>query len=132
MIWRRFSSKTSMMLFLSMLKTKTQPSIQMKILGLIKKWGEKFVTYKSTFPNFTEVYQNLSRSGVVFPNNYSSTYFQYLPKMQPQSSNNYCNDFNSNANKGQSNEGGFDYAENIKYSLVPSKYEPKYRLSTSE
>ena len=76
-----------------MLKTKTQPSIQMKILGLIKKWGEKFVTYKSTFPNFTEVYQNLIRSGVVFPNNYSSTYFQYLPKMQPQSSNNYCNDF---------------------------------------
>ena len=126
MIWRRFSSKTSMMLFLSMLKTKTQPSIQMKILGLIKKWGEKFVTYKSTVPNFTEVYQNLIRSGVVFPNNYSSTYFQYLPKMQPQSLNNYCNDFNSNANKGQSNKGGFDYAENIKYSLVPSKYEPKY------
>ena len=126
MIWRRFSSKTSMMLFLSMLKTKNQPSIQMKILGLIKKWGEKFVTYKSTVPNFTEVYQNLIRSGVVFPNNYSSTYFQYLPKMQPQSSINYCNDFNSNANKGQSNEGGFDYAENIKYSLVPSKYEPKY------
>ena len=126
MIWRRFSSKTSMMLFLSMLKTKTQPSIQMKILGLIKKWGEKFVTYKSTVPNFTEVYQNLIRSGVVFPNNYSSTYFQYLPKMQPQSSNNYSNDFNSNANKGQSNKGGFDYAENIKYSLVPSKYEPKY------
>lgn len=135
MIWRRFSSKTSMMLFLSMLKTKTQPSIQMKILGLIKKWGEKFVTYKSTVPNFTEVYQNLIRSGVVFPNNYSSTYFQYLPKMQPQSLNNYSNDFgsnqydndfNSNANKGQSNEGGFDYAENIKYSLVPSKYEPKY------
>ena len=126
MIWRRFSSKTSMMLFLGMLKTKTQPSIQMKILGLIKKWGEKFVTYKSTVPNFTEVYQNLIRSGSVFPNNYSSTYFQYLPKMQPQSLNNYCNDFNSNANKGQSNEGGFDYAENIKYSLVPSKYEPKY------
>ena len=98
----------------------------MKILGLIKKWGEKFVTYKSTVPNFTEVYQNLIRSGVVFPNNYSSTYFKYLPKMQPQSSNNYSNDFNSNANKGQSNEGGFDYAENIKYSLVPSKYEPKY------
>lgn len=107
----------------------------MKILGLIKKWGEKFVTYKSTVPNFTEVYENLIRSGVVFPNNYSSTYFQYLPKMQPQSSNNYSNDFgsnqydndfNSNANKGQSNEGGFDYAENIKYSLVPSKYEPKY------
>ena len=98
----------------------------MKILGLIKKWGEKFVTYKSTVPNFTEVYQNLIRSGVVFPNNYSSTYFQYLPKMQPQSSNNYSNDFNSNANKGQSNKGGFDYAENIKYSLVPSKYEPKY------
>ena len=126
-----------MMLFLSMLKTKNQPSIQMKILGLIKKWGEKFATYKSTVPNFTEVYQNLIRSGVVFPNDFSSTYFQYLPKMQPQSqpsnnysndfgSNEYDNDFNSNANKGQSNEGGFDYAENIKYSLVPSKYEPKY------
>lgn len=137
MIWRQLSSKTSMLLFLNMLKTKTQPSIQMKILGLIKKWGEKFQSYKATIPNFTEVYQNLIRSGVVFPNDFSSNYFQYLPKMQQQSqpsnnysndfgSNEYENDFNSNVNKDLSNEGGFDYAENIKYSLVPSKYESKY------
>ena len=133
MIWRQLSSKSSMLLYLTMLKTRQQPSIQMKILGLIKKWGEKFQTYKATVPNFSEVYQNLLRSGVVFPNNFTSTYFQYLPKIQPQSnnysndftSNDYENDFNSN-NNAQSNEGGFDYAENIKYSLVPSQFEEKY------
>ena len=115
-----------------MLKTRTQPSIQMKILGLIKKWGEKFQSYKATVPNFSEVYQNLLRSGVVFPTDFTSTYAQYLPKIQPQSNNNYSNDFTSNDYENdfnsntQSNEGGFDYAENIKYSLVPSKFEPKY------
>ena len=115
----------------------------MKILGLLKKWGERFASYTATIPNFTEIYQNLLKSGVVFPNSYSSNYEQYIqnsnvsqsnfredpPRRNPPIQNyDYSNDFQGSSQGGNrgGNEVEFDYVENIKFSLNPSKFEPKY------
>ena len=39
--------KNTLILFLNLLKSKSIPSIQMKILGLLKKWGENAYNYYS-------------------------------------------------------------------------------------
>lgn len=56
---------------ISILKSKDSAEQQMKILGLIQKWGQKFENERDVVPNFYEVYQSLKKNGVIFPNNYS-------------------------------------------------------------
>jgi len=56
---------------ISILKSKDSAEQQMKILGLIQKWGLKFENEKETVPNYFEVFQSLKKNGVIFPNNYS-------------------------------------------------------------
>ena len=123
------SSKECLLLFVTLLKSRAVPSIQMKVLGLIKKWGIK---YSNGIPtaNFANIYQNLMKSGVFFPNDYQSSYQQYIKISKPVNKPLppvYSNPNPPVENKKVSNEVDFDYVENIKFSLNPSKYEHKYK-----
>ena len=125
----------------------------MKILGLIKKWGILFENKKDKIPNFTQIYKNLNQNGIVFPENYISSYNKYLsntPLYSNDNNNSNINNNNSNINNNNSNinnnnskinnnnsnintstinnnkEDVFDYFENIKEIINPSKFDKKY------
>lgn len=63
---------------INLLKSRDSPQIQVKILGLIKKWGNKFESSSDILPNFLQIYKSLSSNGVNFPSNFSSNYNKYL------------------------------------------------------
>ena len=48
---------------------KDSADIQVKILGMIEKWGNKY-SNNSNCSNFTEVYSSLKKNGVTFPINF--------------------------------------------------------------
>ena len=134
----------------------------MKILGLIKKWGILFENKKDKIPNFTQIYKNLNQNGIVFPENYISSYNKYLSNTPLYSndnnnsninnnnsniSNNNSNISNNNSNINNNNNNSninnnnsnintstinnnkvdvFDYFENIKEIINPSKFDKKY------
>ena len=130
------------MTLLNLLKTRNEKEIQFKILGLIKKWGLYFENKRNQVPNFYEIYNNLNNSGVVFPENYMSSYQKYLQMPPPsnnysnyssQGNNNFSNDFNDDFNNNNNNNNDnfyenddFDYVESFKGILIPSKFEHKY------
>lgn len=61
-----------------LLKSRDSPKTQVKIIGLIKKWGEKFKNSKDLLPYFSNIYESLLANGVTFPEKYSSEYVKYL------------------------------------------------------
>lgn len=54
----------------NLLKTRDAPSVQVKILFLIEKWGQKFETQKDIIPNFDVYYTTLQKNGIQFPKDY--------------------------------------------------------------
>lgn len=63
------SSKQFFSYLISLLKLKDSADIQVKILGMIEKWGQKFGSNNNS-SNFVEVYNSLKKSGVTFPINF--------------------------------------------------------------
>ncbi len=63
----QIASKDFLTFIISLLKIKDFPELQMKILYLIKKWGQRFESQKDILPNFYETYISLRNSNVVFP-----------------------------------------------------------------
>ena len=63
----QIASKDFLTFIISLLKIKDFPEMQMKILYLIKKWGQRFESQKDILPNFYETYISLRNSNVVFP-----------------------------------------------------------------
>ena len=63
------SQKSFVSFLISILKMKDSPEQQMKVLGLLQKWGTKF-TEEQELKNFSEIYKTLKNSGVTFPSNY--------------------------------------------------------------
>ncbi len=64
------SSKDFLSNLISVLRLRDAPDVQVKILYLIKKWGERFESQKDIIPNFTETYKTLKNNNVTFPENY--------------------------------------------------------------
>lgn len=52
---------------ISLLKSRDFPQVQVKILRLLKKWGENFKDSSDILPNFSITYKNLINSGIEFP-----------------------------------------------------------------
>ncbi len=52
---------------INLLKSRDAPQVQIKILRLLKKWGEKFKNSADILPNFVITYKNLLNSGIEFP-----------------------------------------------------------------
>ena len=64
------SSKDFLSNLISVLRLRDAPEVQVKILYLIKKWGERFESQKEIIPNFSETYKTLKNNNVIFPDNY--------------------------------------------------------------
>ena len=56
-IWSTISSKKFFQSLLDLLRTRDIPEVQMKLLGLIQKWGLNFEDKRSALPNFYSVYK---------------------------------------------------------------------------
>lgn len=52
---------------INLLKSRDAPQVQIKILRLIKKWGQMFSKSTDILPNFSITYKNLVNSGIEFP-----------------------------------------------------------------
>lgn len=147
---------------ISLLKTRDNPKVQLKILKIIKKWGEKFSSMKDIVPNFSLTYNNLKNSGIEFPSDTKNDYAIYLEEKgrnissnnngNVKSSNNQISTSNLNNNqykekdrkereKSQNfnyNNNDYDgiieteYVENDIVKLEPSDFKKKYRRFVEE
>ena len=122
------------------LKNQTSNEIKEKCLGIIKKWGIKFENKKEQYPNFSQFYNSLLNNGMKFPDNYISSYNEYIGLFNrtfsnfkddfvesnlndlvvPESKNNNNTDLNLHLNSE------FNYSEVIKSYLDFNKYDSKY------
>ena len=132
-IWSSISSKKFFQGLLDLLRTRDIPEVQMKLLGLIQKWGLNFEDKRSALPNFYSVYNKLRNSNVQFPNDFESNYQRYISNSSYKKSNNYENrndDYeNENDNESSDKEDGetFYYMDSLKNKLKVPNFEHKYR-----
>ena len=140
-IWTCISSKKFFQSLLNLLKTKEIPEVQMKLLGLIQKWGLNFEDKKNVLPNFFNVYNKLRSNNVQFPSDFESNYQIYISE---SNNNNYSNK-NDNYNYNDDNEKEvsdqenddndndddnnetFYYMDSLKNVLKVPNFEHKYR-----
>jgi hypothetical protein len=134
-IWTQVAAKAFLTSLINILKTRDAPEVQAKILYLIKKWGVRFESYKEILPNFSEIYQGLRTSGVVFPDSIDSDYYRYLgeEKEEKQNISNSNSNFvqnNYNDDFGVNNQNTHDYdiprTTNSKLDINPDNYDKKY------
>ena len=136
----QISSKDFMITFANILKSQNNNEIKEKCLGIIKKWGIKFSNKKEEYPNFSQFYNSLLNNGMKFPDNYISSYNEYIGLfnqtlsnfhddfvesnlndiVEPESKNNNNKDLNLHLNSE------FNYSEVIKSYLDFNKYDTKY------
>jgi len=64
------STKDFLSNLISVLRLRDAPEVQVKILYLIQKWGQRFESSKDILPNFVETYKTLKNNNVIFPENY--------------------------------------------------------------
>ena len=121
-VWNQIAAKAFITSLVSVLKTRDSPEVQEKILYLIKKWGVRFESYKEILPNFTEIYQGMKNSNVVFPDKVEPDYYKYIGEDNQEDNNNYSNDFNNNF--PEESEG--NSKNSIQLDLNPNNYEKKY------
>jgi hypothetical protein len=62
---------------ISILKNRNSPNLSNKILFLIKKWANRFDSQKDIIPNFSDKFNFLKKAGIIFPDNYESSYHKY-------------------------------------------------------
>ena len=135
-IWSSISSKKFFQSLLDLLRTKDIPEVQMKLLGLIQKWGLNFEDKKNVLPNFYTVYKKLVNSNVQFPNDFESNYQIYVSNnsksnyYKSNNNNNYDkkNDDYENENSDKDDGGEtFYYMDSLKNKLKVPNFEHKYR-----
>ena len=137
-IWSSISSKKFFQSLLDLLRTKDIPEVQMKLLGLIQKWGLNFEDKKSALPNFFSVYNKLRNSNVQFPNDFESNYQIYVSSNTNNNSNrnnnfyenrndDYDNDNNSGGEDNKEEGETFYYMDSLKNKLKVPNFEHKYR-----
>ena len=119
----QIGSKEFLGKLINLLKSRDSPQIQVKILGLIKKWGDKFEKSSDILPNYSQIYKSLANNGVNFPNNFSSDYNKY-----PSSSSTGGNKKTSNLDKGNNNKNsnapssfGYNNNTNVYSSGLPTE-----------
>ena len=132
-IWSSISSKKFFQGLLDLLRTRDIPEVQMKLLGLIQKWGLNFEDKKSALPNFYNVYNKLRNSNVQFPNDFESNYQIYISNSNSNNynkSNNYDNkndEYEENDDSDKEDGETFYYMESLKNKLKVPNFEHKYR-----
>ena len=131
-IWSSISSKKFFQSLLDLLRTRDIPEVQMKLLGLIQKWGLNFEDKRSDLPNFFSVYNKLRNSNIQFPNNFESNYQKFISNSS--SNNHYRNNDYENRNDDYEDENSdkddvetFYYMDSLKNKLKVPNFEHKYR-----
>ena len=128
-IWSAISSKKFFQALLDLLRTKDIPEVQMKLLGLIQKWGLNFEDKKNVLPNFFSVYNKLRMNNVQFPSDFESNYQIYISDNYQGNKNNYEKN-SENEQKEESDkddEEVFYYMDSLKNVLKVPNFEHKYR-----
>ena len=130
-IWSAISSKKFFQGLLDLLRTKDIPEVQMKLLGLIQKWGLNFEDKKNALPNFFSVYNKLRMNNVQFPSNFESNYQAYIDENNINKNNYEKNSDNDNDNEDNNNDSEkeddeiFYYMDSLKDVLkVPRTWRP--------
>ena len=132
-IWSAISSKKFFQGLLDLLRTKDIPEVQMKLLGLIQKWGLNFEDKKNALPNFFSVYNKLRMNNVQFPSNFESNYQAYIDESNMNKNNYEKNSDNDNDNEENNNDSEkeddeiFYYMDSLKDVLKVPNFEHKYR-----
>ena len=129
-IWSAISSKKFFQGLLNLLKTKDIPEVQMKLLGLIQKWGLNFEDKKNALPNFFSVYNKLRMNNVQFPTNFESNYQVYIDENninKNNEQNNSGNEDNNDNNSDKDDDEIFYYMDSLKEVLKVPNFEHKYR-----
>ena len=128
-IWSSISSKKFFQGLLDLLRTKDIPEVQMKLLGLIQKWGLNFEDKKSALPNFFSVYNKLRMNNVQFPSNYESNYQVYIDNDNINKKNYDKNSDEDNKEEESDKEDNeiFYYMDSLKDVLKVPNFEHKYR-----
>ena len=129
-IWSSISSKKFFQGLLDLLRTKDIPEVQMKLLGLIQKWGLNFEDKKNSLPNFFSVYNKLRMNNVQFPSNFESNYQVYLDSGEDFNNNKNNYEKNSDNEKEESDKEDneiFYYMDSLKEVLKVPNFEHKYR-----
>ena len=132
-IWSAISSKKFFQALLDLLRTKDIPEVQMKLLGLIQKWGLNFEDKKNVLPNFFSVYNKLRVNNVQFPSDFESNYQIYISEGYHSNKNNYeKNSDNDDDNQKEESdkdddEEVFYYMDSLKNVLKVPNFEHKYR-----
>ena len=131
-IWSAISSKKFFQGLLDLLRTKDIPEVQMKLLGLIQKWGLNFEDKKNALPNFFSVFNKLRMNNVQFPSDFESNYQIYISENSTK--NNYgknYDDYDDNQKEDVSDkdddEEVFYYMDSLKNVLKVPNFEHKYR-----
>ena len=132
-IWSAISSKKFFQTLLDLLRTKDIPEVQMKLLGLIQKWGLNFEDKKNVLPNFFSVYNKLRANNVQFPSDFESNYQIYISdnyeKKHGGGGDNYENYEKNDDNDTSDKDDGetFYYMDSLKNVLKVPNFEHKYR-----
>ena len=128
-IWLAISSKKFFQGLIDLLRTKDVPEVQMKLLGLIQKWGLNFEDKKNALPSFFSVYNKLRMNNVQFPTNFESNYQVYIDENNINK-NNYENNSGNEDNNNNSDKDDdeiFYYMDSLKDVLKVPNFEHKYR-----
>ena len=129
-IWLAISSKKFFQGLIDLLRTKDVPEVQMKLLGLIQKWGLNFENKKNALPSFFSVYNKLRMNNVQFPTNFESNYQVYIDENNINKNNyenNSGNEDNNNNNSDKDDDEIFYYMDSLKDVLKVPNFEHKYR-----
>ena len=132
-IWTCISSKKFFQSLLDLLKTKDVPEVQMKLLGLIQKWGLNFEDKRNILPNYYNVYNKLRSNNVQFPSDFESNYQIYISEndnLNYNNNNDYEEKERDNSDKEENdddNEETFYYMDSLKDVLKVPNFEHKYR-----
>ena len=128
----QIGSKDFLAKLISLLKSRDSPQTQVKILGLIKKWGLKFESNSDILPNFKAIYQNLLNSGLSFPEDFKSEYHKYTKTTSLSNTNRNTGNLNDNFQDFSNEEHEANIRKRSSYPSVPiklqaSQYKKKYQ-----
>lgn len=119
------SEKEFYSFLISLLRIKDNADIQIKILGMIEKWGKRFENEKTNLPNFSEVYYSLLKSGVTFPVNFKSSYSTYFYKQNTFKPSN-------NILISKMKPSNVNYFDGIDLDISANKFPKKFQIFVEE
>lgn len=144
-IHSQIGSKDFLGKLINLLKSRDSPQVQVKILGLIKKWGTMFEKNADILPNFSNIYKSLIQNNVQFPNSFKSEYSKYLKRESSKNQNFGYSQQQSTGFSGSNSayvaedyhkkDSGSNMTGNLKnkpIKLFPADYPKKYKRFVEE